>query len=144
MNDGQSWTSLKLPASLRTVSNQNVSNYYPLVQQNIYFADAKNGWIYGSAQPGGSIAETNVTYDAEIWSTHDGGATWSAIGTKSLGMKFDVLSMAASRGSVYAITWLSGQSFGLWRSTVTTNAWQRLSTPTLSSAAGGSNMEGAR
>ena len=142
MNDGQSWASLPLPSRLRSISNETASNYYPLVQQNIYFADAKNGWIYGSAQPG-HVAETNDSYDAEIWSTHDGGATWSAVDTKSLGMKFDVLAVAASRGSVYAISWLSGETFGLWRSSVTTDVWQRLSTPTLSSAAGGSNMEGA-
>jgi len=58
-------------------------------------------------------------------------------------MKFDVLSVAASRGSVYAIGWLTGQTFGLWRSSVTTDSWQRLRTPTLDAAAGGSNMEGA-
>jgi hypothetical protein len=142
MNDGRSWTSVPLPSGLRTVANPTVASYFPLVQQNIYFADAKNGWIYGSAQPG-HVAETNDSYDAEIWSTHDGGATWSAVDTKSLGMRFDVLTVAASRGSVYAISWRTGQTFGLWRSSVATDSWQRLSTPALYSAAGGSNMEGA-
>jgi hypothetical protein len=142
MNDGRSWTSVPLPSGLRTVANPTVASYFPLVQQNIYFADAKNGWIYGSAQPG-HVAETNDSYDAEIWSTHDGGATWSAVDTKSLGMRFDVLTVAASRGLVYAISWRTGQTFGLWRSSVATDSWQRLSTPALYSAAGGSNMEGA-
>ena len=58
-------------------------------------------------------------------------------------MRFDVLTVAASRGSVYAISWRTGQTFGLWRSSVATDSWQRLSTPALYSAAGGSNMEGA-
>ena len=58
-------------------------------------------------------------------------------------MKFDVLSVAANRGSVCAIGWLTGQTFGLWRSSVATDSWQRLRTPTLHAAAGGSNMEGA-
>lgn len=142
LNDGRSWTTLPLPTGLRKVSSQSASNYFPLVQQSIYFADAKNGWIYGSVQPDGA-AQTNPSYDAEIWSTHDGGATWSSLGTKSLGMKFDVLSVAANRGSVYAISWLSGQAFGLWRSSVATDSWQRISTPNLYPAAGGSNMEGA-
>jgi hypothetical protein len=143
MNDGRSWTSLPLPSRLRTAANQQVANYFPLIQQSIYFADAKNGWIYGSRQSGASNAGTYVAPNAEIWSTHDGGGTWSAIGTKALGIKFDVLSVAASRGSVYAIGWLTGQTFGLWRASVTSNSWQRLRTPTLNAAAGGSNMEGA-
>jgi len=86
MNDGHSWTSLPLPSRLRTAANQQVANYFPLIQQSIYFADAKNGWIYGSRQSGASNAGTYVAPNAEIWSTHDGGGTWSAIGTKALGM----------------------------------------------------------
>jgi photosystem II stability/assembly factor-like uncharacterized protein len=134
MNDGRSWSSLPLPSGLRAAGNPTGASYFPLVPLNIYFADAKNGWIYGSAQ------SDEV---AEIWSTHDGGATWSALDTKSVGMKFDVLAVSASRGSVYAISWLSGETFGLWRSSVTTDSWQRIGTPVLNSAAGGSNMEGA-
>jgi hypothetical protein len=143
LNDGRTWTSLPLPTGLRTVANLTSASYFPLVQQNIYFADAENGWIYGSAQLGGSGGDMNLSYNAETWSTHDGGATWSAIDTKSLGMRFDVLTMAASRGSVYAISWLKNQTFGLWRSSIATDSWRRLSTPTLYPAAGGSNMEGA-
>jgi hypothetical protein len=58
-------------------------------------------------------------------------------------MKYDVLSVAANHGSVYALSWLSGQTFELWRAVVSTNSWQRLTTPPLYAAAGGSNMEGA-
>jgi BNR/Asp-box repeat len=142
MNGGVSWTPLPLPARLRTVSNQKPSNFFPPVQQNIYFADAKDGWIYGSAPSNASGAST-FPYPAEIWSTHNGGVTWSAIGTKTLGMKFDVLTVAASQGSVYAISWLTGQTFGLWKSSVATDSWQRIGTPTLYAAAGGTNMEGS-
>jgi hypothetical protein len=141
MNDGTSWTSLPLPSDLRVVANSTTASYFPLMQQQIYFANAKDGWIYGPVPPGHRAA-TNDTSDAEIWSTHDGGLTWSALDTRSLGMKFDVLTMSASRDSVYAISWL-GDTFGLWRSSITTDSWHRVTTPTLYSAAGGSNMEGA-
>ncbi|HEY5262819.1 MAG TPA: hypothetical protein VIJ08_00970 [Acidimicrobiales bacterium] len=140
-DDGQSWTSLALPSGLRVVAKKAAGSYYPLVQLNIYFADAQNGWIYGSTQPDDETA-TNPSYDAEIWSTHDGGATWTEIDTKAHGMKYDVLTMAAGRGSIYAISW-RGQNLGLWRSSVATDSWRRISTPTLQSAAGGSGMEGA-
>ena len=143
MNDGRSWTSIPLPSGLRTIANPTSASYFPLVQQNIYFANARDGWIYGSAQPGGSGGDMSLSYNAEIWSTHDGGATWSALATRSLGMKFDVLTMAANRGSVYAVSWATGQTFGLWRSSVTTNSWQHLKTPALYMGAGGSNMQAA-
>lgn len=142
MEDGRSWTSLPLPSRLRTASQQ-AGNYFPLIQQNIYFADAKNGWIYGSRPPGGSGAETFAVPNAEIWATHNGGRSWSAVGTNSLGMKFDILAIDASRGSVYAIGWLSGRTLGLWRSSSSTDSWHRVRTPTLFAAAGGSNMQGA-
>jgi hypothetical protein len=125
------------------MANPSTASYFPLVPQNIYFADAKNGWIYGSVQPGESATAANGPYAAEIWATHDGGSTWSALKTSSLGMRFDVLTMAASRGSVYAVSWRTGQTFGLWRSSVSTNSWQHLTTPTLYMAAGGSNMQAA-
>lgn len=143
MDDGRTWTSLPLPSGLRMVTNSSGASYFPLIQQNIYFADAKDGWIYGSVSPVGSIGDTNLTFDAEIWSTHDGGASWSILDTKSLGMKFDVLSVSATRGSIYAISWLKDQTFGLWRSSIMNDSWQRVSTPILYAAAGGSNMEGA-
>ena len=142
-NDGRSWTSLPLPAHLRTAANRPVANYFPLVPEHIYFADAKNGWIYGSKQTNGSNSQNIGLANAEIWSTHDGGTTWSAVDVRARGMKYDVLSVAAGARSVYAIGWLTGQSFGLWRSSVTTDSWRRLRTPTLNAAAGGSNMEGA-
>ncbi len=142
VNDGQSWTSLPLPSRLRTIASPSPANYFPLVQQNIYFADPKDGWIFGTA-PADNAAQTNVSYIAEIWSTHDGGATWSVLDTASLGMKFDILTLAANRGSVYAVSWLKNQTFGLWRSSVTNDSWQRVSTPVLYPAAGGSNMAGA-
>jgi hypothetical protein len=139
MNDGRSWTTLTLPSGLREVANPSAASFFPLVQQQIYFADARNGWIYGPVLPRGA---TNDTTDAEIWATHDGGATWSALDTTSLGMKYDVLTMAASRGSVYALAW-RGDTFGLWRSSTATSSWRRAKTSTLYPAAGGSNMEGA-
>jgi hypothetical protein len=142
MNDGRTWTSLPLPSKLRNVAKPTSANYFPLVLQNIYFANAMDGWIYGSAPLAGTFGGMNLSFNAQIWSTHDGGATWSAVDTKSLGMRFDVLTVAASRGSVYAVSWLKNQTFGLWRSSVATDSWQRLSTPILYPAAGGTNMEG--
>ncbi|MHB8379374.1 MAG: beta propeller repeat protein [Acidimicrobiales bacterium] len=142
-NAGKSWTSIALPAPLEKLASSTVSNDYPFVQLTIYFASSEDGWIYGAAQPGTSSTGVYVTPDAELWSTRDGGSTWSAIRVKSLGMKFNVLAVSAMKGQVYAIGWRTDQTFGLWQSSVATDSWKRVNTPTLFSAAGGTSMEGA-
>lgn len=136
---GQTWASVPLPAQLTKLMGTTVSPYYPNGQLSIYFANAKSGWIYGSAPS----TSANSAPDVELWSTHDGGQTWSQLPAPSLGMKFGVVSVRASRGQVYAIGWTTDQSFGLWRSPVGTNSWRRVSTPALYAAAGGTTMEGS-
>lgn len=140
--DGRTWTSLPLPSSLRTVATSSRASYFLSFSRT---STSPTRTTIGSTDRYHPLnqLDTNLTFDAEIWSTHDGGARWSVLGTKSLGMKFDVLSVSASRGSIYAISWLKDQTFGLWRSLVTNDSWQRVSTPTLTSAAGGSKLEGA-
>ena len=138
-NAGQTWSSVPLPGQLQKLMGTTLSQYYPFAHLSIYFANAENGWIYGAAPH----KTANDTTDAELWSTHDGGQSWSPVHTTSLGMKFDILSTSTSRGEVYAIGWLTDQTFGLWRSPIATDSWQRVRTPTLYSAAGGTSMEGA-
>jgi len=142
-NEGRSWTSLPLPVVLQHLTSENISDYFPFVSLNLYFANAKDGWLYGSVQPGLSSTGTYVTPVAELWSTHDGGATWSSLPARSLGMKFNVLAVSAHQGEVYAMAWRASQTFGLWRSPAGSNSWQRVATPTLYAAAGGTAMQGA-
>jgi len=143
LNEGRSWTPLPLPATLQHVASESASDYFPFVQLNLYFADAKDGWLYGSVQPGTSSTGTYVSPVAELWSTHDGGATWSSVSTRSLGIKFNVLAVSAHHGEVYAMAWRASQTFGLWRSSARSDSWQRVATPTLYAAAGGTAMQGA-
>ena len=142
-NEGRSWTSLPLPVALQHLASKTASDYFPFVQLSLYFADAKDGWLYGSVQPGTSSNGTYVTPVAELWSTHDGGDTWSLLPTRSLGMKFNVLAVSAHHGEVYAMAWRASQTFGLWRSPAGSDSWQRVATPTLYTAAGGTAMQGA-
>jgi hypothetical protein len=60
-----------------------------------------------------------------------------------LGMKYDVLTMNSSNGWAYAIGWRTDNTFGLWRTPVASTTWQRVATPTLYAAAGGTTMQGA-
>ena len=137
-NAGQSWTTDDVPTPLQRLM-QTTASAYPGLQLAIYFANTQDGWVYGSVPSG----RPNGTYSAELLTTHDAGHTWSPVSVKSLGMKGGILSVGASHGQVYAIGWNTDQTFGLWRSPITTNSWRRVSTPTLFAAAGGTSMEGA-
>jgi photosystem II stability/assembly factor-like uncharacterized protein len=136
-NAGATWSTVRVPGPLQTKMNASLSGYLAVPPQlNIYFANARDGWVYGLTQG------KSATYSL-LWSTHDAGRNWTAVPTASLGIKFNVLAMSSSRGRVYAIGWGSDETFGLWRSSITSDAWQRVRTPALYSAAGGTNMEGA-
>ena len=138
-NAGQTWTTTAVPNSLQRVIRTTTPDLDPFAQTTIYFANAENGWIYGFVPSG----NTNGTTNAVLWSTHDAGRTWHRISLTSLGLRFAVLSVGASHGRVYTIGWNTDQTFGLWRSPITTDSWRRVHTPTLTSAAGGTSMEGA-
>ena len=139
-NEAKSWSDVAMPTALQTWVNvySSLSNF-PQNQPDVYFANSADGWIYGTINvPGSSSLPV-----AELWATHDGGQTWSQIAASTLGMKYDVLTMSSSNGWSYAIVWHTDDAFGLWRAPVASNTWQRVSTPTLYQAAGGTTMEGA-
>ena len=81
---------------------------------SLLFADARDGWAYG---PG-------------LWATHDGGASWQRIGTKS----WAVQSMAATNGRVVAVlescdTYdanCAAPSFAVRTSPAGTDAWTQV------------------
>jgi hypothetical protein len=139
VNSGATWSTLRLPRGMQTSLQASIGGYYSVPQLSIYFSNPNDGWVYGLTQGKNEDASSA----AVMWSTHDGGKQWIEVPTKSLGMKFNVLAIGASRGSVYAIAWKTVDTFGLWRSSTTTGTWRPVHTPTLYSAAGGTNMEGA-
>ena len=136
---GQTWTTEAVPNPLQRLMQTTASDSYSGAQLTIYFANTQDGWVYGSV-PSGSA---NGTFDPALWATHDAGHTWSPVSVESLGMKIAILSVEASHGQVYAIGWKTEQTLGLWRSPIATGSWQRVNTPPLPPAAGGTGMEGA-
>ena len=139
-DEGEHWFRLHLPTALQSWldANSSVSNLSQN-QPGVYFANTSDGWIYGASSLPVGIEPPH----AELWATHDGGLTWSRISVAPLALRFDVLTMSSSNGWAYAIGWRTGDTFNLWRTQVGSDAWQRVATPTLDSAAGGSTMEGA-
>lgn len=139
-NDGKTWSDVAMPSALQTWVNVYSSlSDFPQNQPDVYFANSLDGWIYGTI----NVPTSGSLPIAEFWATHNGGRTWSPMATSTLGMKYDVLTMSSGNGWAYAVGWHTDDAFGLWRAPAASNKWQRVSTPTLYQAAGGTTMEGA-
>jgi hypothetical protein len=128
---------------LQKVINSYNSNYVPFGTLSIHFANRQDGWIYGSFYSSASSTGTDVQPKTELWASHDGGDSWTAVDAMAFGMKFGVLSLSSNGGQVYALAWLTDQTFGLWRSSTAAESWQTVATPSLPMAAGGTSMEAA-
>ena len=111
---GQSWVGLPAPkAPLGEVSSGRA-----LAVSQVTFANARDGWSWGPA----------------LWSTHDGGATWSqpVLPVPAPGGPADLLSLQVSGGYAYALvaSWSergSGSSAALLeRSPVGLDGWAAL------------------
>ncbi len=71
------------------------------------FANAKDGWAYGP----------------ELWTTHDGGATWAKSSIAGLPKDSPVRALEAARGTVHAVVYDGAQDFRIASGKVATNAW---------------------
>ena len=72
----------------------------------VHFADAKNGWIYGTVPAPTTQFTSNPNWVSRLWSTHDGGKTWQQIRLGPLSITGGVVQMA----TLGAWTYLFGGS----------------------------------
>jgi photosystem II stability/assembly factor-like uncharacterized protein len=108
-NDGESWVGI--PAPTDELFDSQSGSTAPSGVNEIRFADNLNGWVYGP----------------DLWSTHNGGATWVRI-TSGPGAD-RVVDLETSGGFVYVVTAAcTGQATvcpgELWRSADTTRAFK--------------------
>ncbi len=83
-DDGVTWVGI--PAPTDGLDNPRSGSTLQSGVSEIRFADNLNGWVFGS----------------DLWSTHDGGATWSRV-TSGPGAA-SVVDLESSGGSVYVVT----------------------------------------
>lgn len=97
---GRTWTAVAAPAaSIVPAPAQGAQGI-----SRLRFADARNGWAYGP----------------DLWSTHDGGATWTRLTIAGLPAGSPIVALEAGKGSVHAAV-LDGQGFGVASSPVGTD-----------------------
>jgi hypothetical protein len=129
----------QLKQSLKLASWGTYNTAYPTL--SVHFADASNGWIYGVVPAPVTRTSTNPNWVNCLWSTHDGGETWSEVrlDPRSLG----VVQMA-SHGEW---TYLFGASFQVGRALLlatpsNSDRWKSTSSARIELPAGGTQLEG--
>ena len=111
---GRTWTAVAAPAaSIVPAPEQGTQGI-----SRLRFADARDGWAYGP----------------DLWSTHDGGATWARLTIAGLPAGSGVVALEAGNGSVHAVV-LDGQGFRIASSPVGTDDF-RISTVRVAVGAG--------
>jgi hypothetical protein len=148
---GATWKLESLPAGLLKPADERVGlnaiaavyPVYPYGLLNVRFANVRDGWIYGtipSIDRFGGI--TTSRWLVLLWSTHDGGTTWTKQNPPGLGSQGPTFDLEASSREVYLLG--EGLTFTavLVESPVQSDHWSVVKTPPLEFPAGGSANEG--
>ncbi len=144
---GATWTSLSLPSQLsreiRTISWYAYPNYFVSESLMVHFADPRDGWIYGVIPAPATATQPSPNFADRLWSTHNGGESWTALSLSGLGIDSGVAQMATHG----ALTYLFGSSYVTSHSRIlsTPNARDRWTSasPPMGIPAGGSQLQGA-
>lgn len=89
----------------------NLPNGYNDAQ--IRFADPQDGWLYLVDQNTGNL----------LWSTHNGGATWTAVTAPG-----QIADLEASAGTAYMVTIADGSGMRIYSTPATSDSWTVSST----------------
>lgn len=148
-NGGTSWARVPLPARLRSNANFQIRMGYASPAAvgglSVRFANPFDGWISGS-MTGRVVAPgfSNGISDLVVWSTHNGGASWSAATPPSLGGASSYFDLESSATKVYVLgAEASNTNAVVDSSPVGMDHWTRASVAPLSLPAGGSQPYGA-
>jgi hypothetical protein len=110
----------------------------------VHFADALDGWIYGTVPAPVTPDTSDPNWVSRLWSTHNGGTTWRQVALRPLRVTGGVVQMATRGAWTYLFggSNTSGASYILTtRSNV--DQWTSNSNAQMGTPAGGSPLEGA-
>jgi hypothetical protein len=145
-DNGVTWRAVPVPSQLNQdlhlVSWATYGNTYATL--TVHFADARDGWIYGTVPAPVTPDTSNPNLQSRLWSTHDGGRTWQQIRLGPLSISAGVIQMATHGADTYAF----GESEGTGSARIlatrsTTNQWKDDSTTPMEGPAGGTPLEGS-
>lgn len=108
LDGGRTWTPVAAPATTVTSGSPVSPGSVDLAGgvDGIRFADPLDGWVFGP----------------ELWSTHDGGATWQRVSLPG-GSSVAVVALEARAGSAQAAVYQPATEFAVATSPVTSDHW---------------------
>jgi hypothetical protein len=110
---------------------------------SVHFANARDGWIYGTVPAPATPDTANPNWVERLWSTHDGGTTWQHIRLGPHSINTGVIQMATHG----AWTYLFGGSFENGEAHILAtrsnkDQWRNDSNQRMYMPAGGTQLEG--
>jgi hypothetical protein len=142
---GSTWSVVPTPSQLnkdlQLFSWGNYSTSY--VTLNVHFADAKDGWIYGTVPALATSNTSNPNWVNRLWSTHNGGQTWRQVRLRQLRVTDGVFQMATH--GVW--TYLFGGSYETGKARILAtrsnlDQWTSKSNAQMEMPAGGTQVQG--
>ena len=143
---GVTWKLDQLPGALLKIVDQKYHHSIAALNSsglNVRFANAFDGWMYGTLQSFdyfGGI--TTSRWLVVLWSTHNGGVTWTKQNPPGLGLEGTTFDLEATSHEVYLLGLGSTARAVVVESPVQRDDWTVATIPTLGYPAGGSETTG--
>lgn len=147
-NAGSSWRIVSLPSqlhkSLRLAKWGTYATAYQYQTLTVHFADPTNGWIYGTIPAPVRSTNPNPNWANRLWSTHNGGKSWSQIRLGPLSLSGGVIQMATHGETTYLFgaSPLTDHAYILATPSIT-DQWTKDTSDQIWLPAGGTPLEGA-
>jgi hypothetical protein len=141
-----SWSVVPIPSeldkNLQLVSWDTYGSGYATL--NVHFADAQNGWIYGTVPAPVTPDTSSPNWQYRLWSTHNAGKSWQQIRLDPLSLSGGVVQMATHGAWTYLFGGSndSGSAYILATHS-SADQWVSKSNAQLEMPAGGTQLEGA-
>jgi len=145
---GRTWSLQPLPSSIVDAADNKVAGDIAATHSaygglNVRFANAQDGWIYGSLAIPATTAPGSVTFEPALWSTHDGGVDWKAQSLSWVGGPGAVFDLEAAAGTVHVLAPNRSSGVTVESSPVGTDSWHVSNTAHLGDPAGGGLQTGS-
>jgi hypothetical protein len=147
VNGGLSWIEGSLNSTMVKEADTSVNGESPLdygTGLNVRFANVEDGWIFGTLPVKVRHKKsTSELFELALWSTHNGGATWSSQTIKGVSSRGTIYDVEASSSTVYALLAATNDYDAVvYSSPVGANRWHKDVAPALPGPAGGAQPGG--
>jgi len=142
VDGGTSWSVVPIPSELgRRLQMESWGTYgTTYATLTVHFADAKNGWIYGTVPARVTPTTSNPNSVNRLWSTHDGGKTWQQVRLDPLSLTAGVVQMATHGAWTYLFGGSNTGGAYLLGTRSNVDQWSKKSSAELSMPAGGTQL----